>query len=44
MDGDVENGDVSGGHCFMNGYTLSESKNQNFIDSTKKGWKFSQLI
>ena len=36
MDGYVENGDVSGGHCFMNSHTLSEAKNNNSIDSTNK--------
>ena len=32
----IENGDVSGGNCFMNRQTLSETKNQNSIYSTKK--------
>ena len=36
MDRGVENVDLSGGHCFMNSHILSESKNQNFIDFTKK--------
>ena len=35
MEWGVENGDVSGGH-FMNIHTISEKKNQNRIDSTKK--------
>ena len=31
-----ENGDLSGGHCFMNYYTLYEAKYHNFIDSAKQ--------
>ena len=36
MDGDVENGDVSGGHFFMNSHNISESDNQNFIYTKNK--------
>ena len=36
MYGDVENVDVSGGHCFNNSKNLSETNNQNYIYSTKK--------
>ena len=36
MDCYVKNDDVSGGHCFLNSYTISEANNQNAIDSTKK--------
>ena len=32
----VKNGDVSGGHCFMNYYTLSEANNHNSIGYTKQ--------
>ena len=32
----VENGDVNGGHCYMNSSTGSESNNHNSVDSTKK--------
>ena len=32
----VENVDVNGGHCYINTPTVSESKNHNFIYSTKK--------
>ena len=31
-----ENGDVSGGHCFMKIQTIYEAKNYNSIDSTNK--------
>ena len=31
----VENIDVSGGHCYMNSHTISESKIHNSIDYTK---------
>ena len=36
IDGDVENGDVSGGNCFMNGHTISDANNLSSIYSTKK--------
>ena len=36
MDWGVENGDVSGGFCFMNSHTLSEANIKNSIYSTKK--------
>ena len=36
MDGDIENGDVSGGHCFMNTHTLSETKKRIYLDYTEK--------
>ena len=36
MDWGVENGDVSGGHCFMNSHTLFEANNHNSVDSTNK--------
>ena len=36
MDWGFENGDVIGGHCFMNSHTISESNNHNYIDTTKK--------
>ena len=36
MDGDVENVDASGGHCFMNNHTLYEANNNNSIYSTNK--------
>ena len=36
MDGDVENGDVSGGHCFMNFCNLYEAKNLSSMDAAKK--------
>ena len=36
MDGDVENGDVSGWNSLMNCHTLSEAKNMSSIDSAKK--------
>ena len=31
----IKNGDVSGGHCYMNDHTISEAKNQKSIDSLK---------
>ena len=37
MDWGVENCDISCGNCFTNSHTIYEAKNQNFIDSTKKG-------
>ena len=36
MDGDVENGDVSGRHFFMNCCNLYEAKNLSSIESAKK--------
>ena len=35
----IENGDVSGYHCYMNIHTISEAKNHNTIDSTKKRYE-----
>ena len=32
----VENGDVNGNYCYMNGYTASKSKNHNSMDYTNK--------
>ena len=40
----VDNGDVNGGHYYMNSYTGYESKNQNLIDYTKKIDEFSTNI
>ena len=37
MDWGIVNGDISGGHCYMNSCTLSEAKNHNYIYSSKKG-------
>ena len=36
MNRDVKNGDVSGGNCYMNTHTISEAREQNFIDSTNR--------
>ena len=36
MYGDVENGGVSGGHCFIKGHNISEANNPSYIYSTKK--------
>ena len=36
MDGDVENGDISGGNCFMNSHTISKAHNMSSIDYTHK--------
>ena len=36
MDWDVENGDVSGGNCFMNSHTIYKANNHNSIYSTNK--------
>ena len=36
MDGGVENGDVSGGHFFMNSHTISEANNPSSVYSTNK--------
>ena len=30
------NGDISGGHCYMNSHAISEAKNHKYIASTKK--------
>ena len=32
----IENGDINGGHCYMNIPTASEAKNHNSIYSKKK--------
>ena len=44
MDVDVENVDVSGGPSFINSHTLSEGKNQNSVDYTKKCMEMFQCI
>ena len=36
MNAGVENGDVNCGHCYMNSYTGSESKNHNSIHYKNK--------
>ena len=32
----VDNGDVNGDYCYMNGSNVSESKNNNYINYKKK--------
>ena len=39
MDGDVENGDISGIHCFINSHTISEAKNTSCIYYANKGYE-----
>ena len=36
MDGDVENGDISGGNCFINSHAISKEQNMSSIDYTNK--------
>ena len=40
----VENGDVNGGHCYINSPTGYYSNNHNFIDSTTKRDEISPNI
>ena len=45
MDGGVENGDVSGGHFFMNSHTIYEANNPRSIYSTnKRDGKFPSIL
>ena len=44
MNWGVENGDISGVHCYMNSYTLSEAKNHKSIYSTKKSDEVAPII
>ena len=37
----VVNGDINGDYCYSNGSTLSESKNHNSINYTKKRYGIS---
>ena len=47
MDGDVENGDVSGGHCYINNQTISQHNglsslmNSNNIDDIEMNGDFN---
>ena len=35
----VDNNDINGDYCYMNGYTGYESNNHNYIDYTKKRYE-----